>query len=577
MGYTKGAPDGDNTDKHEQAPMSEPATDRPPRRILLLSRSDEMVAEWSALLGPHGMLRVVRDGTEAEAVLAAEPFDVVLIPSTELLPLTTDAGRKQARAILDEVGQGICSVDRQGNLLWTNAAMRSYSAETIDALRQSCAELIPTFLESPSQATFRKAVTTGQRQHFDLTVTALPGPGSQLDRVVGLVCDTTGLNRMRERLDAIDAAGRELVALEADDTAGMEVPQRLQLLEDRVISYCRDLLDFTHFAVLVLDPKTEQLEFVLMGGFPEQAKGMQIRASRMGNGISGYVAATGESYICSDVSKDPLYLSGMEAARSSLTVPLRLNERIVGVLNVESDMLAAFNDEDRQVAEIFGRYIAAALQMLKLLVFERSETTGQLAADVRAEVSEPLNDIVTEATRLLQSEALSPEDRRRLQNIVDRVDQIKQAVQAVTEPRAIRGLLSETSAVDPALRGKRVLVADDEDIIRETIADVLAKAGALPVMARDGEEAVVLLRSQHFDLVLSDIKMPYRNGYEVFAATKEANPACPVILITGFGYDPEHSIVRASREGLSGVLFKPFKVEQLMDMVHKAVAVDSPS
>ena len=46
----------------------------------------------------------------------------------------------------------------------------------------------------------------------------------------------------------------------------------------------------------------------------------------------------------------------------------------------------------------------------------------------------------------------------------------------------------------------------------------------------------------------------------------------PVILMTGFGYDPAHAIVRASREGLAAVLYKPFRVEQLMTEVKKAVA-----
>jgi len=43
------------------------------------------------------------------------------------------------------------------------------------------------------------------------------------------------------------------------------------------------------------------------------------------------------------------------------------------------------------------------------------------------------------------------------------------------------------------------------------------------------------------------------------------------VLITGFGYDPDHSIVRASREGLAGVLFKPFAVDQLFEIIHKAL------
>jgi len=92
------------------------------------------------------------------------------------------------------------------------------------------------------------------------------------------------------------------------------------------------------------------------------------------------------------------------------------------------------------------------------------------------------------------------------------------------------------------------------------------------VMAHDGSEAIAMIRAQHFDLVLSDIKMPKRNGYEVFAAAREVSHTCPVILITGFGYDPNHAIVRASKEGLAGVLFKPFKVEQLLEEVRHALA-----
>jgi DNA-binding NtrC family response regulator len=63
----------------------------------------------------------------------------------------------------------------------------------------------------------------------------------------------------------------------------------------------------------------------------------------------------------------------------------------------------------------------------------------------------------------------------------------------------------------------------------------------------------------------------------VFAAARAANPDCPVILITGFGYDPDHSIVRASREGLAGVLFKPFKVDQLLEQIRRALSKQTPA
>lgn len=79
------------------------------------------------------------------------------------------------------------------------------------------------------------------------------------------------------------------------------------------------------------------------------------------------------------------------------------------------------------------------------------------------------------------------------------------------------------------------------------------------------------IEQREFDLVISDIKMPDKTGYDVFAAARRHSPTLPVILMTGFGYDPNHSIVRASQEGLQAVLFKPFKVVQLLAEIRKAL------
>jgi DNA-binding NtrC family response regulator len=94
----------------------------------------------------------------------------------------------------------------------------------------------------------------------------------------------------------------------------------------------------------------------------------------------------------------------------------------------------------------------------------------------------------------------------------------------------------------------------------------------------DGSQTIEVLRAldsdrDAFDLIVSDIKMPDRSGYEVFRASKEISPSTPVILMTGFGYDPHHSIVRASQEGLQSFLFKPFKAKQLVEEVRKALTL----
>jgi CheY-like chemotaxis protein len=543
--------------------------------LLVLATPDGIAAQLLPLLQKDREVQVVATPDQAAAALRSGDCDLFLSDTAELVPLVTE--ESPVGSALESISQGACVVDRDGHITWANAVMRAYSQEFADKIRHA----VEAFLKEnggaaqPGATRFlRQAFDTDDERHFDLSISTLTTPETERAHALALITETTDAVRLRERLDAIDAAGRELVALDVAKAAKMDVTERLTLLEESLIRYCRDLLNFTHFAVLVVDPKTRHLDTVLAGKLPPEVMDIDIYAEEEGNGISGYVAATGRSYICPDITHDPLYLPGLDMASSSLTVPLWLLGEVVGVLNVESDELDAFTDEDRQVAEIFGRYIAVALHTLKLLAVERSETTGQVTSELMSELMPPLDGIVAEASRLmedLKDEAARP----RLGGIIQHVDQVKRSLQAQSSVPAVRGLIPEKPDADPALKGKRVLVADDEDIIRETIGDVLSKAGALAVTARDGDEAIAMIRSQRFDLVLSDIKMPNKNGYEVFAAAKESSPGCPVILVTGFGYDPDHALVRASREGLEAILFKPFKVEQLLEAIHKAVTKDA--
>jgi CheY-like chemotaxis protein len=331
-------------------------------------------------------------------------------------------------------------------------------------------------------------------------------------------------------------------------------------------------MHFDHFAIRLLDRKTNKLEMVISVGLPAEAVNIELFAEPEGNGISGYVAATGRSYICPDVDRDPRYVMGVEKAKSSLTVPLRLHDRVIGVFNIESSQAAAFNEDDRQFAEIFGRYVAIALNILDLMVVERVGTAHKIADDVNAEVAGPLNDIALDATALIDEYIGNEELRPKLQTIVDNINQIRKSLrQAAEGPNTILGANEVKGADDPIIGGARVLVADDEPNIRNTINDILRKYHADVTVAVSGADAIEKISSADFDLIVSDIKMPDKTGYDVFAAAQKKSRSLPVILMTGFGYDPNHCIVRASQEGLQAVLFKPFKVDQLLTEVRKAL------
>ena len=121
------------------------------------------------------------------------------------------------------------------------------------------------------------------------------------------------------------------------------------------------------------------------------------------------------------------------------------------------------------------------------------------------------------------------------------------------------------------LAGVRLLVADSEESIRRAAHSVLGHQGAIVETARDGLEAVTLARQTPYHAALTDIRLPDLNGYEVFKRLREQQPGLPVILMTGFGYDPSHSIVKSRQEGLQSVLYKPFRADRLLEAVHQAL------
>ena len=83
------------------------------------------------------------------------------------------------------------------------------------------------------------------------------------------------------------------------------------------------------------------------------------------------------------------------------------------------------------------------------------------------------------------------------------------------------------------------------------------------------------MRQAPYSAALVDIRLPDLDGYEAFKRLREVQPNVPIILMTGFGWDPSHSIVKARQEGLQTVLYKPFRADRLMEAVEQALRTDA--
>lgn len=547
-----------------------------PMQILVLGKP-ELGDELGQWIDTNARVAHVETFEEALGFLRTQPFDLLICRAGDFLPFQRAHLTSEASAILDGFSQGIGVVKETGELEWANPKLLGLPAEVRRRVCEFCTETLRRAQIEPRsgspQARGRRVSLTGENnEHYEVTATPVVDRHQRITQVAAVVWETTTAMRLQDKIDALERAGRELLSLDAEQLSRLDTQERMALLEQKILRCTKEQLHFDNFEIRILNKRTNQLDLVLAHGLPARVFEDTICATSEGNGIRGYVAARGCSYICPDVSRDSRYIPVLEHARSSLTVPLRLHDEVVGVANFESTKVAAFNEHDRQFAEIFGRYIALSLNILELLVTERHATTGQLGSNVMTEITGPLNDIMTGVESLVEDYIGHDDLRHRLRGISENAVRIRDSIKELTAAKAaIVGASRTTARVDPALAGKRVLIADDEDVIRETVRDVLTGYGCEVCTASDGADAIALLAEREFDLVLSDIRMPRKNGYEVFAAAKDANPQTPVILTTGFGYDPNHSIVRARREGLAAVLFKPFKVDQLLDEIRMAL------
>jgi diguanylate cyclase (GGDEF)-like protein len=114
-----------------------------------------------------------------------------------------------------------------------------------------------------------------------------------------------------------------------------------------------------------------------------------------------------------------------------------------------------------------------------------------------------------------------------------------------------------------------ILVVDDEVMIQTLLAGLLTEEGYLVTTAADGQEAIDLLERERFDLVITDVVMPGPDGTDVLLAARRIDPACPVIMITG--YPSVDTAVRLVNLGATEYITKPFNVDLIKLTVAKVL------
>lgn len=115
---------------------------------------------------------------------------------------------------------------------------------------------------------------------------------------------------------------------------------------------------------------------------------------------------------------------------------------------------------------------------------------------------------------------------------------------------------------------KTILVVEDDKNVRSTIVKHLKKSGYGVIEAIDGLEALKKLEKGRYDLVITDIVIPYVSGVGVVTALKQRRPQIPIIAMTGFGKEPESA---AMEKNADLVLAKPVKMSYLREQIERLI------
>ncbi len=527
----------------------------------------------------------ISDSSNALSLILEKRYDGVYFSG---VPECLTKGLSGSR-ILDCIPMGVALLDPQNRIVFANHRLASwFSDQELVGLNFYEAVGSPSIIgaePSPLSSAVARSkrceaeIQIGDR-YFVMSVTPVLRDSQKVEQLVVSLFETTEATEQRQKLTALHQAGVALADLRPEEIYEMEVEERIELLKDNIIHYTHDLLEFDVIELRLTDPKTKLMTPLLSVGINSGVAEKPLYAEATGNGVTGFVAATGKSYLCEDTTNDPIYLDGLMGAKSSLTVPLKHHDEVIGSFNIESPEVGRFTESDLRFVECFAHDIANAINTLNLLNAQRTNTALKSVEAVRAAVALPVDQILNDTVQALGAYiGHDPAVTARLAAILENARTIKQAIHEVGQEMAISEEVPECVKPEPRplLLNRRVLVIDSDKEVRSSAHLLLERYGCVVETACEGKEAILMVKNSGaenaYDAIIADIRLPDIGGYDMLLQLQEIVTNPPLVLMTGFGYDPGHQVVKAREAGLraNAVLFKPFRLDQLLTILEETV------
>jgi two-component system, sensor histidine kinase SagS len=476
---------------------------------------------------PGVELKVVANPTDALLVVQQEPIDGIFITSSDVHDSIQSVIENDLA--FDLVPVGIAILDSHNMITRCNRRLVDWFSDReliglnfYEALGNP-AILNPDdcILSSDENDLSRTgSMIEVDDRHFRLLIIPLLSAEGKCQTQIVTLIDCTNSVQQRQKLEALHLAGTALADLRPEEIYQMDVTHRVELLKENILFYTKDLLDFDVVEIRLLDEQTGLLVPLLSVGIEAMHSKRPLYAQRTNNGVTGFVAATGESYLCADTTQDVLYVDGLIGAKSSLTVPLIYHDQVIGSFNVESPEINAFTESDLHFVESFARDIAVALNTLELLNAQQTNTVLRSVEAIHSAVALPIDEILNDTVHAIDSYRGDDEGViDRLREILRNARGIKQVIQRVGDQFAPEDkfLAGRQTEMRPKIRGKRILVIDADDEVRTSAHNLLERYGCVVETAHEGREAILMIRNSG----LTTLTMPSSriSSYPILAVT----------------------------------------------------------
>ena len=355
----------------------------------------------------------------------------------------------------------------------------------------------------------------------------------------------------------------------------------MQKIFEILVKQLTEFFRIKHVVIFQLDSSRLELILTYSSGFPEESiqSFQSLKKSIAEPGVFKRLLDTRIPQIVNDIPETEIPpLAGLaegQGLNSMIAVPVFSKRKFWGILTAFSQQNFRFKEEDAKIINLFGGEVG---QLLDLFSNYLRDNLDELLVQILGSIG-LLNFRYRDRKNIPKSEILNAQERLKYRVLSYVVGLEQESSERITSEEKIKKEVKLPSKNELSIEEvitiqgekekppqlKKVLVIDDQPIVTDLLVSVLERMQYKSVVASCGRDGVEMFEKDRFDLVITDLGMPDISGWEVSKAVKEKKPDVPVIVITGWGVDPDPDKMKDSK--VDFVINKPFQIDQLEKII----------